>query len=377
MIESPLSYLLSIIAIAAIFGLLERHSKTEILFTYLPAVVLIYMSAMVLAQSGLWIKNELVNSTYATAKNILLPAMLFLMLLQVDLRQFIRLGQPLLNAYTAAVFSLGTAFISIFWLFGFNSQEAGLFAALTGSWMGGTANMLAIGSALEVSETMMGYALVTDAVDYTFWVVMLLAMVRAAPVFNHWTKALDNSTVFNDLEYASATGPKRYYLLLSVSLVIAFSAQIIAGQFSGLSSTTWIVLIATFAGLVGAYTPIAKVNGSTDIASIMLLLLVALIGSRADFAGFDEVPLYLFAGFLILLIHGAFMVIAAKFFRLDLFSIGIASLANIGGVASAPILAAAYNKALIGVAVLMAIMGYLIGTFGGLLIGYTLHWIAG
>ena len=95
-----------------------------------------------------------------------------------------------------------------------------------------------------------------------------------------------------------------------------------------------------------------------------------------DFAGFADVPLYLLAGLLILVIHGTVMVIAAKVFRLDLFSIGIASLANIGGVASAPILAAAYNKSLIGVAVLMAIMGYLIGTFGGLLVGYTLQWIA-
>ena len=225
MIDTPLGYLLSIAAIAAFFGILERQKRTKALFSYLPAVVLIYMATMLFAQSGLWIKNELLDGAYSTAKNNLLPAMLFLMLLQVDLRQFIRLGRPLLIAYTAAVLSLGFAFIFIFWLFGFNADEAGLFAALTGSWMGGTANMLAVGGALGVSETMMGYALVTDAVDYTFWVVMLLALVRAAPLFNRWTKAVENSTVFNELGCACTIGPKRYWLLLAVSLIMFSSAN--------------------------------------------------------------------------------------------------------------------------------------------------------
>ncbi len=377
MIDTPLLYLISIASIAAFFGILERYDRTKGLFTYLPAVVLIYMSAMLLAQSGLWVKNDLVNTAYATAKNNLLPAMLFLMLLQIDLRQFVKLGRPLLIAYSAAVISLGVGFIAIFWLFGFNADEAGLFAALTGSWMGGTANMLAVGSALNVSETMMGYALVTDAVDYTFWVILLLALVRAAPAFNRWTKAIADNEVLNELGCACSLGPKRYWLLLVISLTVALFSQMIAFGLGGLSQTTWMVLIATFAGLIGAYTPLGKLNGSTEIASTMLLLLVALIGSRADFSGFSDVPLYLLAGLLILIIHAVVMVIAARVFRLDLFSIGIASLANIGGVASAPILAAAYNKALIGVAVLMAIMGYLIGTFGGLLVGYTLQWIAG
>ncbi len=376
MIDTALSFLLSIAAIAAFFGILERSSKTKKLFIYLPVVVLIYVTAMIASQAGLWVKNDLIDTAYTTAKNNLLPAMLFLMLLQVDLRQFVRLGKPLMIAYFSAVTSLATAFILIFWLFGFNGDEAGLFAALCGSWMGGTANMLAVGSALEVKENMMGYALVTDAVDYTFWVILLLALVRIAPLFNRWTRAQSPSVSDEMLGCACTIGPKRYWLLLAVSLLIALLAQTIAMQLGGLSTTTWMVLIATFAGLSAAYTPLSRINGSTEIASTMLLLLVALIGSRADFKGFEEIPLYLLAGLLILVLHGMVMVTIAKLFKLDLFSIGIASLANIGGVASAPILAAAYNKALIGVAVLMAIMGYLIGTFGGLAVGYTLRWIA-
>jgi uncharacterized membrane protein len=376
MIDSALMYLVSIALIAAFFGILERSPRTQKLFTYLPAVVLIYSVAMIASQAGLWVKSDAVNTAYSTARNNLLPAMLFLMLLQVDLRQFARLGRGLLIAYFSAVLSLALAFILVFWLFGFNHDEAGLFAALTGSWMGGTANMLAVGSALDVKEHMMGYALVTDAVDYTFWVILLLALVRIAPLFNRWSNAQSDVSAMNDLGCACTIGPKRYWVLLIIALAVALLSQLIAMQLGGLSTTTWMVLIATFAGLAASYTPLSRLNGSTEIASTMLLLLVALIGSRADFQGFSEVPLYLLAGLLILSVHGSIMLIAAKLFRLDLFSIGIASLANIGGVASAPILAAAYNRSLIGVAVLMAIMGYLIGTFGGLAVGYTLQWIA-
>ncbi|BDY12884.1 DUF819 family protein [Hydrogenimonas cancrithermarum] len=376
MIASPLFYLVSIASIAAVFGIAERFDRTRRYFTYLPAIVLIYMAAMVAAQTGLWERNEAIGAVYKTAKNNLLPAMLFLMLLHVDLRRFLKLGRPLLIAYVAATLSIGIAFFLVFWSFGFGRDEAGLFGALCGSWMGGTANMLAVGSALNVNETMMGYTLVVDAVDYTFWVMLLLSLVRIAPLFARWSGAVESSVVLSDLGCACTIGPKRYWLLLGTAFAVAIVSQFVGMHLGGLGTTTWTVLVATFAGLVGAYTPLSRINGSNELASTMLLLLVALIGSRADFADFGAVPRYIAAGAAILALHALMMAIVAKKFKLDLFSIAVASLANIGGVASAPILAGAYNRALIGIAVLMAIMGYLIGTFGGLLVGYTLRWIA-
>ncbi len=375
MFESALVYLLGGAAIAAFFGLLERLKYLRV-FEYLPAIVLIYASSMIAAQSGLWADNDAIGAVYSTAKNNLLPAMLFLMLLKVDLRHFMRLGKTLLIAYAGAVLSLGIAFILIFTLFGFSTQEAGIFAALCGSWMGGTANMLAVGSALEVSESMMGYALVVDSALYTFWVVMLLALVPFAKRFNRWSQATATAVETTAPGCACDIGPKRYWPLLLLSLLVAWIAQAAASQLGTLSGTTWIVLIATVLGLAAAHTPLGKTAGSGEIASTMLYLLVALIGSRASFESFAEVPLYLAAGALILLLHGSVMVGLARLFRLDLFSIGVASLANIGGVASAPILAAAYERSLIGIAVLMAVMGYLIGTFGGLAVGALLLKIA-
>jgi uncharacterized membrane protein len=113
------------------------------------------------------------------------------------------------------------------------------------------------------------------------------------------------------------------------------------------------------------------------LGNMMLYLLVALIASRADFAELTEAPLYIMAGFLIITVHALVMVLFAKLFRLDLFSLGVASLANIGGVASAPILASAYSKALIPIGILMAMMGYILGTFGGLMVGKVLEMIGG
>ncbi|MPN38405.1 hypothetical protein SDC9_185929 [bioreactor metagenome] len=101
----------------------------------------------------------------------------------------------------------------------------------------------------------------------------------------------------------------------------------------------------------------------------MLYIIIGLIASRANFAELTQAPIYIVAGFVILIVHAVVLAIIAKIFKLDLFTCGVASLANIGGVASAPILAASYSEALIPIGVLMAMLGYVIGTGGGLFVG--------
>ncbi len=377
MITAPLLYLFSVALLAALLGTLEKVTKYKV-FTFLPAVVLIYATAMLLAQLGLWQENKAIYSDYKTVKSVLLPAMLFVMLLQIDLKAFIGLGRSLIIAYIASVLSLSFAFIALFWLFSLNQDAAGVFATLAGSWTGGTANMLAVAGALDVREELMGYALIVDSIDYTLWVMTLLFLVAFAPAFNRWTKApLRFKTIDEEqLQERQTIQPLPLILLFIFSLAIAYISNTLASLLSGLSQTTWSVLFATLFGLLGSRTPLKNIVGSPALSSAMLMFLIALIGSQAHLRGFGEVPLYLGVGLLILLLHAAIMVVVAKLFRLDLFSIGVASLANIGGVASAPILAAAYHRSLIGIAVLMAIMGYMIGTFAGLAIGYILQSIA-
>jgi len=377
MIEAPLLYLLSILLLALGIGLLEKKSQHKV-FTYLPAVVIIYATAMMFSQLGLWQESSEVKEYYKVAKKFLLPAMLFVMLLKIDLKAFVSLGRPLIIAYVAAVTSLSFSFISLFWLFGLDQDGAGVFATLAGSWTGGTANMLAVAGALNVREELMGYALIVDSIDYTLWVMLLLFLVGFAPYFNRWTKATEHLQALQTQPEVSTLTPKPIILmaLFIFSLLIAFISYSIASYLPGLSTTTWSVLSATTFGLIGSRTPLKKIRGSNGLSSAMLMVLIALIGSQAHLRGFDAVPMYLLIGLLILLLHAVIMVVVAKVFKLDLFSIGVASLANIGGVASAPILAAAYHRSLIGIAVLMAIMGYLIGTVMGLGIGYILEAIA-
>ena len=120
-------------------------------------------------------------------------------------------------------------------------------------------------------------------------------------------------------------------------------------------------------GLIGAVTPVGRMAGSTELSNLLLYSVVALLASRASFLELTDAPAWILAGFMILAIHGIVLVLLAKIFHLDMFTCGVASLANIGGSASAPILAGAYSGALVPVGVLMALMGYVIGTAGGLI----------
>ena len=368
MISSPLIYLFTLAFIATAFSLLESKTSLKV-FKFIPAVVMIYASSMFLASMGLFESNEEINAIYKLTKTNLLPAMLFLMLLQVDFRHFFKLGKTLLISYVLAVLSIAFGFVAVSIIFNFNSDMSAAFGALAGSWMGGTANMIAVGSALQVSEDAFAYALVVDSVNYTLWVMMLLFLVPFSALFNKFTKSNENLAYLNEIGCACNMGIKRYWLLIALSLTVSLSAQLITEYVQILNKTTTIVLLASLFGVLGSFTKLREVNGSTEVATTMLYIIIALIGSKAVFDSFTGLGVYVFAGFMILLLHAVIMVVGAKIFKLDLFSIAVSSLSNIGGVASAPILAAAYNKSLVSVGVLMAIMGYLIGTFGGLAVG--------
>ncbi|MDA7818442.1 DUF819 family protein [Sulfurimonas sp.] len=368
MISTPTLYLLTLALIATLFTVIEKKVDLKV-FKFIPAVVMIYAFTMLLASFGVFDQGELISQTYKTAKKNLLPAMLFLMLLSVDFRHFFKLGRHLLIAYLLAVLSIGAGFIVVALLFNFNNDMSSAFGALAGSWMGGTANMVAVGSALEVNDEAFGYALIVDSVNYTFWVMFLLFLVPFATYFNKFTSSHERMQKLGDLGCACNVGAKRYWLLISMSILVSLVVNFIAGEYKILNYTTTTVILATFAGVLGSFTKLKSINGSSEISTTMLYILIALIGSRAVFESFSDVGIYVLAGFVILFIHALIMVLGAKIFKLDLFSIAVASLSNIGGVASAPILAATYNKSLVSVGVLMAIMGYIIGTFGGLFVG--------
>lgn len=368
MITNSLTYLFVLAVLATSISGLEQKTKWKF-FKFIPVVVLIYAFAMLFASTGVWELNAEINDIYQLTKTNLLPAMIFLMLLQVDIKQFFRLGRKLIIAYTLAVFSIALGFILVSFILNFDSDMLGAFGALAGSWMGGTANMVAVGSALGVSDEAFGFALIVDSFNYTFWVAFLLFAVGFAKLFNSYVGVKSSDKIIGDIGCACNIGTKRYWTLIILSLLVSFLSQFISLHVAIINSTTTMVIVATLLGIAASFTKLKELNGSSEVATSMLYMLIALIGSRAVFEDFSGVGYYVLGGFLILVIHAIIMIIGAKIFKLDLFSISVASLSNIGGVASAPILAATYNKNLVGVGVLMAIMGYILGTFGGLLVG--------
>ncbi len=378
MITDGFSFIAVLFFLAGSIALAET-TKLK-LFKIIPGIVILYLAVMLLSTYGLWQKTDSVNAAYKVLKTNLLPAMIFLLLLKGDLRQIIALGPKLLFTFFLASLSIGIGFVLTFialksWLPPDSWQT---FAPLAGSWMGGSGNMAAVQEALSIPDTQMTNALLMDSIDYALWVVLLLAFVPLASKFNAWTKG--NTKLIDEigarLEIAekqrSAINTGGLLFLIGLALAVSALSQFLAGFIPTtefLSAKTWAILLATFFGVLAAMSRIGKIAGSSELGNILLYGIVALIASRADFGELTQAPLFVLAGFMILAFHGLVMVIAAKVFRLDLFSCGVASLANIGGVASAPILAASYSRALIPVGVMMALLGYIIGTGGGLLIG--------
>ncbi|MCW8926763.1 MAG: DUF819 family protein [Xanthomonadales bacterium] len=387
MITSPFAYVAILLFVAGCLRFIEQRYKQSLFFTYLPAAVLLYLVIMLLSTFGVWERNADISAAYFELKRALLPAMIFLMLLKSDLRQIRRLGGKMLLGFFSASISIGIGFVVSFAIFSqwMEPQAWKAFAALSGSWMGGTGNMLAIQGSLNIAESEMGYTLLIDSIDYALWVMLLLALVPFANIFNRWTKA--DTQVLDRIgqELEENGGEKQrpveftdMIFLLGIAFAVAALSLTVAKILpttAFFTVTTWTVLIVTVTGVLAAMTPLGKMPGSGEMSSVMLFVIIALIASRANFAELGQAPLYVVAGMVILLVHALVMLCVARFFKLDLFTCGIASLANIGGVASAPILAAAYSQVLIPIGVLMAMIGYIIGTGGGLLVGKVLSLI--
>lgn len=379
MITNGFTYIAVLIFIAALLVWLQKYTKSKF-FDFVPPIVLLYLLTMVFCTLGVWDLGA-TKPAYSALKNNILFAMIFLMLLRCDIRKILKLGPKMLGGFFAASVSIGIGFIVTYAvmhnLLGPDAWKA--LGALCGSWMGGSGNMIAVQAAFDIGEADMAYALVVDSIDYSIWVMFLLWAINLAPKFNKWVKA-DTSAldeVCKRLEEDAKTndGPITFVniiLLLGLSFVISAVAQnfgvAVNGTLSFLDKSTWTVLFVTVCGLIGALTPVGKMAGTQELSNVMLYSVVALLASRASFLELSDAPLWIIAGFMVLAVHGIILVLLAKIFKLDMFTCGVASLANIGGSASAPILAGAYSGALVPVGVLMALMGYVVGTGGGILV---------
>src|SRR5690606_17872929 len=108
------------------------------------------------------------------------------------------------------------------------------------------------------------------------------------------------------------------------------------------------------------HTPLARYPGAATISGALLIAVVAVLASQSNFQGIGDAPVYILAGVVIIAMHAGLMLLAARLFHFDLYLCGIASLAHIGGVAATPLLAASYARSLVPLAILLALLGYVI-----------------
>lgn len=383
MIKDGFIYFAALVFIAAILINLPKIFKGKVaqnIFKFAPPIVLIYLGLMLLCTFKLW-DLETTAPAYNALKNPILYAMLFIMLLRCDLRKIIKLGPKMLIGFFSATFSIALGFFVAYAIMHAVLGEGAWkpLGALCGSWMGGGGNMLAIQAALNVDEGSMAYALVMDSICATLYVMFLLWAIGFSHVFNKWTKAdtriIDEVGQTLEEEARANTKPltwQNIILLLGSGLLVSALTQqlgtIINGYLPFFDKATWTVLIVTVLGVVLAMTPFRKIKGTEEISNVLLYTVIALIASRADLGSMGNAPMWLLTGFIILVIHVGIMVILAKVLKLDIFTCAVASLANIGGTATAPVLAGTYSSALVPVGIIMALLGYVIGTGGGLIV---------
>lgn len=397
MITNGFTYIAFLAFLAACLIGLQRVTKWKF-FDFIPPVVLLYLIAMLCCTFSIWDVSA-TQPAYSAVRNPILYAMIFLMLLRCDIRQILKLGPRMLLGFFSASVTIAIAFIVTYAamapLLG-ETAWRGL-GALCGSWMGGSGNLVAVSEILHATEAELAGASIVDSIDYSLWVMFLLWAISLAPKFNQWAKAdtslLDEVSRRLDAEFAEAKKKTIDFpslmILLGLSLIVSaictnagsFLSSAIPGALPFMSvfdSATYIIVLISVVGLFLAMTPIGKIVGSAELSNIMLYMVIALIASRASLFELAEAGMgwWIIAGFIILAIHGILMLLAAKVFKLDMFTCGVASLANIGGTASAPILAASYSGSLVSVGVLMALMGYVIGTFGGWGVGIIMSFFA-
>lgn len=383
MIKDGFVYIAVLIFVSAILinlPTLCKEKKISVFFKFAPPIVLIYLGLMLLCTFKLWDLNT-TASTYNSLKNPLLYAMLFIMLLRCDLRKIIKLGPKMLIGFFSATISIGLGFVIAYMIMhnrlGSDAWKA--LGALCGSWMGGGGNMLAIQAALNVGESEMAYALVLDSVCATLYVMFLLWSIGFSNEFNKWVKA--DTHVIDEvglaLEQESRSNQKvitwqnMIFLIGSGLLISAFSQQagiVLNSYATFFDKATWTVLVVTVLGILLAMTPLGKIKGTEEISNVLLYIVIALIASRADLGSIGNAPMWLLTGLIILIVHVIIMLILAKLLKIDIFTCAVASLANIGGTATAPVLAGTYNSSLVPVGIIMALLGYVIGTGGGLIV---------
>ena len=374
--------------VAGIFWL-SGVKKFEKFFEYVPPVIFVYFVPMFATTFGI---TPPTSSAYDFTTRYFLPVALFLLMISIDLKSVAKLGPTALFMVVAGTVGIVIGGPIALMMFGnFLPPDAWKgFAALSGSWIGGTANMVAIAESVGTPESAFGPIIVVDTVVGYGWMGVLL-------FFSVWQKKFDSRTRANTaaIEETNArlaemdrdrhpTTVKDAAFLIGIGLGAAVLSVNLGAKMPALgdptiiSATTWAVLIVVTGGLLLSFTPLREFEkvGASQLGYTALYLLLAGIGAQADLKAVLQAPVYLLAGAVWISIHVLILYVAARIVRAPLFFIATGSMANIGGAASAPVVAGVYHPAMAPVGLLMAVVGYVLGIYGALGCAYLLGQVA-
>lgn len=376
-------------------------------YTYVPALLLCYFLPALLNWPLGWVSGE-ESSLYFVASRYLLPASLILLCLSIDFKAILNLGPKALIMFLTGTLGvvLGGPFAIIivtqFFPELINVPPDELWRGLStvaGSWIGGGANQTAMKEIFEVGDNLFGSMLVVDIIVANIWMGFLLYGTNINRRIDKWLKA-DSSAIealkqkVEDYRSSIARHPTTYSLFLIAA--VGFGGTGLAhllsdmitpallvyeeglkdiGLHSLLSDFFWLVVLATTIGLVLSFTRARSLEGvgASQWGSLFIYVLVATIGMKMNLREvFSHLGLFAI-GLIWMIIHAGIMILVAKIIRAPFFFLAVGSQANIGGAASAPVVASAFSPSLAPVGVLLAVLGYALGTYGALVCAWLMQ----
>ncbi len=378
LISSPAGVLATLCLVAAGFFLLAERSRLRF-FDYVPPLIFIYATPVLLNNFGVIPAK---SPVYGGLSSYVLPAFIVMMLIKVNVPAVVRvMGKGVL------VMLMGTAGVVVGAVVAYLAVNRWLpddawrgYGALAGSWIGGTANLLATSEILETPEEQVGLAVLADNLVYVVWLPILLMSRNYAEQFNRWAKVPAERVA--DMEAAAelhieadrAPAMTEYLYLAAVVATVTWMGHALAPGISTaiaehtpfadvFGETTVRILLVTTVALILSTTPVSTLPNTTALGTMLVYVFVAGMGARASIAGLASAPAFVAGAFIWIAIHGAFCLAGARLFRVDVHSVAIASAANIGAAASAPIVAAHHRPSLVPVSILMALLGYALGNY--------------
>ena len=402
-----LGILMAILAFVFVTSHSERPGWKRF-YSIVPSLLVCYFLPSVLTTLGVYDPDQ--SQLYFVASRYLLPASLVLLTLSIDLPAILRLGPK-----AGVMFLTGTVGIILggplaILLVSYVSPETvggagpdAVWRGLTtvaGSWIGGGANQTAMKEVFEVSDGLFSSMIAVDVIVANIWMAILLFGVGRAKAIDRFLGA-DTSAIeevrrsveeyqaqvtrvpeLTDLMKVLGVGfgvmGLSHFLADIISPWLAENAPVLE-RYNLTSNFFWLVVIATTAGLVLSYTKARELEGvgASRVGSALLYVLIASIGMRMDLTAVAENPGLFAVGAVWIGTHGLLLFVVAKLIRAPFFFLAVGSQANVGGAASAPIMASAFHPALAPVGVLLAVLGYALGTYGAWVCGQLMRIIAG